>query len=156
MKLTRLFPLVLLSIQLGHAQMTLDQKLVDFQELAGLFAKHYSFTEWKQQALHFNSLSLAPWTSRINSSKDDLDFFEICMQYVAASQDAHTGFSLPSSFFATLGFTADLYDGKALIDSIDPKVLDAAQFPAQIGDELISVDGKATADIITAYVPFIN
>src|ERR1700731_4339369 len=107
----------LLAGRLGLAQMTAEQKLTDFQQLVGLFSKRYAFTEWKKQAINFDSLNVAPWVTRINDSKDDLDFFEICMQYVAASQDSHTGFDLPTSFEAALGFTADVYDGKLLIDN---------------------------------------
>lgn len=121
MKLTPVLCLILLGSRLGHAQMSLDQKMSDFQQLAGLFSKRYAFTEWKKQAIHFDSLNIAPWLSRINSSKDDLDFFEICMEYVAANQDGHTAFELPSSFTAILNFTVDVYDGKLLIDNIDRK-----------------------------------
>jgi C-terminal processing protease CtpA/Prc len=148
--------MMLLGIQLAYAQMSLDQKLSDFGQLAGLFSKHYSFTEWKQQAIQYNSLDLAPWISRIQNGTDDLSFFEVCMEYVAANQDAHTTFILPTTYEAALGFTADLYDGKALIDNIDQTVVDTTIFPAQIGDELVSVDGKPIADIITSYLPFIN
>ena len=146
----------LLGAQLVCAQMTPAQKLSDFQQLAGLFSKRYAFTEWKKDAIHFDSLNLAPWISRINASKDDLNFFEICMEYVAANQDGHTTFELPTSFAAVLGFTVDVYDGKLLIDNFDRKTLSASDFPVQVGDELVSIDGKAAADILTDYLRFVN
>ena len=146
----------LLSAQFARAQMTPAQKLSDFQQLAGLFSKRYAFTEWKKDAIHFDSLNLAPWISRINAGKDDLNFFEICMEYVAANQDGHTTFELPTSFAAVLGFTVDVYDGKLLIDNFDRKTLSASDFPVQVGDELVSIDGKAAADILTDYLRFVN
>src|SRR5262245_39184017 len=126
-----------------YAQMTIDQKMVDFQQLAALFSKHYAFLEWKQKAVAFDGMKLAPWVERIRNSKDGLEFFEICTEYVAAYQDGHTGFDLPSTFYAKLGFNADLYEGRFLIDQIDRQSLSVKDFPAQVGDELISIDGKA-------------
>src|ERR1051325_4129700 len=96
MKRITVLAVCLLGIQLASAQMTPEQKISDFQQLVGLFSKRYAFTEWKKDAIHFDSLNLAPWTNRINASKDDLEFFEICMEYVAANQDGHTTFELPT------------------------------------------------------------
>ena len=156
MKALTVLPMFLLGVQLASAQMTQEQRLNDFQQLVGLFSKRYAFTEWKKDAIHFDSLNLAPWISRINASKDDLDFFEICMEYVAANQDGHTTFELPTSFTAVLGFTVDVYEGKLLIDNFDRKTLSAADFPVEVGDELVSIDGKAAADIMTGYLRFVN
>lgn len=127
------------------AQLSPDQKSADFQELAALFAKRYAFIEWKNDTIHFDGLNLRPWLDRIKNSRDDLDFFEICAEYVAQYQDGHTHFELQSDFNATLGLTADIYDGKILIDSIDRTRLPADAFPMTVGDELIALDGKNLA-----------
>jgi len=156
MKRITVLAVFLLGVQLASAQMTQEQKLSDFQQLVGLFSKRYAFTEWKKDAIHFDSLNLVPWINRINASKDDLDFFEICMEYVAANQDGHTTFELPTTFAAALGFTVDLYDGKLLIDNFDRKTLSATDFPVQPGDELVSIDGKPAADILAGYLRFVN
>ncbi len=117
--------------------MTLDQKLLDFQQLAGLFDKQYGLYEWKRDAVHFDLLDTAPWLARVRESTSDLDFYEICIEYVASLQDAHDSFTFPSSFTASLGFNVDLYDDTPLIDSISRSPLPTAKFPFQIGDELV-------------------
>src|SRR5437016_2775098 len=130
------------------AQLTPEQKVVDFQELAALFSKRYAFYEWKKAVLSYDSLDLAPWIARINQSKDDLEFFEICAEYVARNQDGHTSFQLPSNFRAQLPFDVDLYDGTFRIDRIDRKALPIAAFPFDIGDEVVSIDGVSAADAV--------
>ena len=97
---------------LCQARLSSQQKVVDFQELAGLFSKRYAFIEWKRQAIQFDGLDLQPWIDRIDQSQTDLDFFEICAQYRAKYQDGYTGFELPSTYEAILGFSTDIYDGK--------------------------------------------
>src|SRR5881628_2193799 len=124
----------------GYSQLLPDQKLLDFQQLAALYAKQYAPYEWKRDALRIDLLQLSPWLEKVRNSKSDIEFYEICAQYVASLNDAHAQFFLPSDFQADLLFEVDLYDGKALVDFIDSSIARLVTF--QIGDELISVDGK--------------
>jgi hypothetical protein len=131
----------------ASAQLTVDQRVHDFQNLSALYAKRYAPADWKRQALGFDLFDIKPWLERLRAAKDDLEFFEIEAEYVAALQDTHSGFSMPSSFRANLGFTVDIYDGKVLIDSISA-ALRQAGFSFQIGDELVSVDSVSVEDWI--------
>jgi hypothetical protein len=88
---------------------------------------------------------------RVRTAKDDLEFFEICSEYVASLDDLHSSFRTPSNFLAYLGFDVDLYEGKALIESINRSQLPATFFPFQVGDELVSVDGKSVEQSIAEY-----
>src|SRR5689334_3007572 len=137
------------------AQLTPDQKTSDFLNLAGLYAKNYAPYEWKRDVFHFDLLNVKPWLDQVAASKDDLDFYDICVRYVAALKSGgHDLLILPTSFRATLGFTVDLYDGVTLIDSISRTRLPEDAFPFQIGDELVSVDGKSTSQLITELAPY--
>src|SRR5260370_11763569 len=147
----RLTALLSLGALLAHADLTPEQKLADFNQLAAMYAKRYGPYEWKHDVFGFDALNLKPWLDRVAQTKDDLDFYDLCIDYVSRLNDAHDIFTLTSNFSASLGFTVDNYDGKTLIDSINRSVLPATSYPFQIGDELVSVDGKATADIIKAY-----
>jgi hypothetical protein len=140
----RLFTVLILLASSGYAQLLPDQKLIDFQQLAALFAKQYAPYEWKRDALGVDLLRIAPWLERVRSSKDDLEFYEVCAQYVASLTDAHSQFFLPSDFFATIGFEVDLYDGKPLIEFIDAAT--ARSFSFRTGDELVSFDGKTVPE----------
>src|SRR5437764_7592843 len=146
--------LLLYCAGLCPAQMTLDQKLSDFQQLTGLYDKQYGLYEWKRDAIHFDLLKTAPWLDRVRKSATDLDFYEICVEYVASLQDGHDVFTFPSGFSATLGLSGDLYDGVLLIDSINRQQLPTSRYPLQIGDELVSVDGVAVEDLIQKFLKY--
>jgi hypothetical protein len=146
--------LFLLSANIVSAQLTAFEKTADFQVLAALFDKLYGPYDWKKQSIQYDGLQLQPWLNLIGQSQTDLDYFEICSEYVAKYQDGHSIFLLPSTFYATLGFTTDLYSGKVLIDGIDPTILDPTKFPFQVGDEIVSVDGKTAANWVTYFSQF--
>jgi Peptidase family S41/PDZ domain len=146
--------ILLCTAPLGLAQLTADQKVIDFMELAGLYAKNYAPYEWKRDVMHFDAYNIKPWLEKVNAAKTDLEFYDICVNYVASLQDSHDEFTLPSDFFAYLHLDTDIYDGKTLIDGIDRSYLPSSKFPFQIGDEIVSVDGKGTQDWIQANIPY--
>jgi len=124
------------------AQLTADQKLQDFQALAALYAKRYAPYEWKRDALHYDLLNIAPWLAKVQASKDDLSFYEILSDYVANLNDAHSNYTLPSTFVARLNFTVDIFEGQLLVESINRARLPATEFGFQIGYQLVSIDGR--------------
>lgn len=130
------------------AQMSPSQRRVDFEQLAGFVAKAYAPYEWKRDAFGFDALKLERWLRRVEAAKSDLEFFEICAEYVASLRDLHSGFYLPSDYLATINLGADLYDGKALIDAIDRSQLPASRYLFEIGDEIVSVDGESAREWI--------
>ncbi|MBY0373256.1 MAG: hypothetical protein K2Q23_04630, partial [Bryobacteraceae bacterium] len=120
--------------------------------MVSLYAKQYGPYEWKRDAIGFDLLNVAPWEERVRRSTSDLEFYEIMVQYVAAMRDSHAVYTLPTNFVATLGFRADLYEGRARIDELtgvrDPRV--------RIGDELVSVDDRTVEEWIAVFDPFQN
>jgi len=134
--------LLTLVATLSYAQLTTDQKVSDFQALAGLYAKRYGPYEWKRDALGVDLFNIAPWLAQVQATKNDLDFYEVMQQYVASLNDAHDVYQLPSTFQASLNFTVDIYDGKLLVDSINRSRLPAAEFGFVNGYELVSIDGQ--------------
>jgi hypothetical protein len=137
-------------------QLSTDQRLADFRNLGDLYARRYAGIEWKKSAVNFNLLDLTPWYARVAAVNSDLAFYDLMVEYVSDLSDAHDQYYLPSDFEAKLGFSVDVYEGKTLIDSIDRTQLPAAQFPFAIGDELISVDGKATGDLVRQFSKYVS
>ena len=45
-------------------QLTPDQKLADFMQLSGLYAKHYAPYEWKRDVLGFDLYQVKPWLDK--------------------------------------------------------------------------------------------
>ena len=71
----------------ASAQLTREQKVQDFQNLAALYAKRYAPYEWKKELFSFDLFEIGPWLDRIRRSQDDLEFFEIALEYVASLRD---------------------------------------------------------------------
>ena len=140
----------------ASAQLTAEQKVQDFQNLASLYAKRYAPYEWKKQLFGFDLLELAPWLDLVARSADDLEFFELALKYVASLDDMHSSYATPSSFVASLGFAVDIYDNRVLIESIDRVRLPVLQYPFEVGDALISVDGKSTDKWIAQFSQFLK
>jgi hypothetical protein len=132
------------------AEMTREQKIADFRQLAAVYAKNYAPYEWKRDALKFDLLEIGPWLDRVARSTDDLEFYDLCVEYVASLNDAHDAFELPSGFVASLGFSADVYDDRIIIDEIDRALLPLKNYPFAIGDELVAVDGTPVEEWIRA------
>jgi hypothetical protein len=130
------------------AALTKEQKIFDFTVLAQTFATNYGPYHWKVRALKFDAMDLKPWLAKVEATKDDLEFLDVLMDYVASLQDGHASLSFYATFRATLGFSTDLYDGKVLIDSISRTQQPLSRFPAVIGDELVSMDGVPAAQLL--------
>ncbi len=150
----RLLAALLAATGLCSAQMTPQQKNADFVQLASTYAINYGPLQWKLTALNVDVLNIDDWLRQAVNSADDLGFYEVCVAYVASLNDAHDYFQLPSDFEAALGFYADIYDGKILIDYIDRTQLSSRRYPFQIGDELVSIDGTAASDLVQSFLTY--
>lgn len=148
--MARLLVAILLSgVLAAPAQnLTAGQRAADLRMLAALYAKQYGPYEWKRDVIGFDLYDLRPWLERAETMDDDIAFFDLLVEYVASLDDAHDVVSFPFTFSASLPFTADLYDGRALVDSVQRSALPASEFPIQIGDELVSVDGVSVEEWI--------
>ncbi|MBI3680064.1 MAG: PDZ domain-containing protein [Acidobacteria bacterium] len=149
-------PMLLLLVSIGacepaFGQLTREQKEADFRFLAGLYSKNYAPLDWKKTLFGFDALAIGPWIERVRTTRDDLEFYDLSVDYVASLRDTHDAFSLPSDFLASLGIGVDLYDGRVLIDSINRTRLPAARFPFDIGDEVVSVDGVPVEELIRQF-----
>ena len=128
-----------------------DQKAADFRQLAATFAKNYGPAQWKRDYLNFDLLNIGDWLKRAAASQDDLEFYDLCVRYVASLHDAHSGFYIPSDFEAVLPFRVDLYEGHAMVDSVSSG---AARIPVRVGDELLSIDGVPAATLLDQLLPY--
>jgi peptidase S41-like protein/PDZ domain-containing protein len=137
-----------------HAQLSQEQKVTDFLALAGMYDKQYAPVRWVNDVFDFNLRELDPWLDQVHDSKSDLEFYDICVRYVASLHDFHDEFTLPSIYEAFLPFTVDIYSGKVLVDSTDPALLNPQTYPFGVGDEMIAVDGVKSWEWIRKLGPY--
>jgi len=138
----------------AFAELTTDQKVADFTQLAALYARNYGPYEAKKDYFAFDLFNVKPWLDQVRASKTDLEFYDICVKYVAGLRDSHDEFTIRSSYEPYLPIGVDVYDGKVLIDGIDRKLLPASSYPFRVGDELVSLDGKSMQDWIKELDPY--
>ncbi|MEJ7608525.1 MAG: S41 family peptidase [Bryobacteraceae bacterium] len=143
--------ILLCAMQPVFAQLTPDQRLLDFQNLAAMFAKRYAPGEWKRQVSGFDMQNLQPWLDRVRLAKDDAQFHEISAEFVASLDDGHTNYRAPGNLSASLGFVVDVYDGAVLIEQVDRTRLPEATYPFVAGDEVVSIDGRSVAEWIADF-----
>ena len=119
-----------------------------------MYSTYYAPIDWKKQLFQFDVLAIKPWLDRVAATTTDLDFYEVCVAYVAGLNDTHDQFSLPSDFVARLGFTADVYDGVLLIDSINRTMLPVKDYPFTTGDRFVSLDGRDVDLLLQDFAPY--
>jgi hypothetical protein len=139
---------------LGFAQLTADQKVSDFLQLAGLYAKNYGPYQEKKVIFGYDLYNIQPWLTQVEQSQTDIDFYDICAKYVAGLRDSHDEFIMQSDYDAWLHVNGDIYGGKFLIDYIDRDYLPSTTYGFTTGDQLISVDGVSVADLLTEFTPY--
>lgn len=138
--------LMVLGGLLCSAQLTMDQKISDFQYMASVYAKRYGPYEWKRDVIGFDLLNISPWLDRVRATKTDLEYYDVAVRYVASLNDAHDAYIVPSGFYAYMPFYVDVYDGKLLVDT--HSFASPAQFPISNGYELVSIDGVDAQKIV--------
>ncbi|MFN0105597.1 MAG: S41 family peptidase [Bryobacteraceae bacterium] len=130
------------------AQLTPEQKAIDLQTIASLYAKQYAPYEWKRDNLGFDLFDLRPWLERARQSKTDLEYLDVVAEYTARLHDIHSYYIVNSDFSADLHLYADIYDGKVLIEQIDRAYLPASRFDFAVGDEIVQFDGKPVTEAL--------
>jgi len=128
-----------------NSGLAVDQRIADFEHLVHMVNKYYGPLKWKKDGLGCDILEAAEtYRAKIYETTDDLAFFDLMFGYIAEFQDGHTGFSIPSTYRASLNFAVDLYEGKLLVDRIYDSTLQLS-----VGDEILTMDGEQAEDLIT-------
>lgn len=155
MKAFRLVILTLAGALFGHAELTTAQKIADFQTMADQFLRRYVSLQWKNQVFGVDGFDTKPFLDRAAKTTNDLDFYDVCIDYIAQFRDGgHVFFEVPSDFVADMGIRVDTFDGKPLIYAINRAVLPTSQYPFGVGDEIVSIDGVAAADLMKSLAKY--
>lgn len=146
--LARACVLMLVTCWPAAAQLTVEQKLTDFQTVVALYAKQYAPYEWKLETEKFDLYNVAPWVDRIRKTTDDLEYLQVLSEYVAGLNDIHSSYVAKSTFIADLHIYTDVYDAKVLIEQIDRAYLPVSRFPFEVGDEVVLFDGRPVMEVV--------
>jgi C-terminal processing protease CtpA/Prc len=132
-----------------------EEKLADLAWIYSQFGENYAPLEMKQRLHGFDYEQLKRETNEAAAlTKDNDEFYELMMKFVARFKDAHTSAALTNSSLpnraqvAFLGFSG-YRDGEDLIvnqllPTIDPK----SEYPVKAGDKIRKLDGKTLREQI--------
>lgn len=134
--------------QNGVAGLSSEQRLADFNQLVNLVKRNYGPLRWKQTTINLDlAREEQEFRAKVANARTDGEFYRVLAQFLARLQDAHVSSMVPSNYKATLGFTIDYVEGKALIENVDRMRLPEILFPFKKGDQLLSVGGVAVEKI---------
>jgi hypothetical protein len=117
-----------------------------------VYSAYYAPAAWKKQYAGYDlNTSYAAAIADASTKSTSLTVKQarvIFKDFVYAMKDYHTSISFTSTESASLPLTVRGAEGRLFIVSIDRTKLGEGAFPFNIGDELLTVDGKAANDVV--------
>lgn len=157
MKLIAFFVALGLSFQVIAAQLTVEEKTLDFQQLIGRMKASYGPLVYKKEKLGIDMDQLqAQYLRQIQQSKNNTDFYYLIGQFIAEFKDSHTAAMLPSDKKASLPFFVELVQDKVLIEKVNEDLMPADQFPFHRGDEIIAIDGVPVTQVVKELMSYVG
>jgi C-terminal processing protease CtpA/Prc len=142
--------------QVQLRDLTPDEARADFQQIVEGIRNLYGPLEFKERRYNYKFEDLVSKSlEELKSAKTDVEVFGVYARFLAKLDDGHVSIRFPTR--STLGYNrvtipviAEPLDGKAIVTQIgDPTIADLG---VGIGDEIVSVDGKTPAELLTAFV----
>ncbi len=139
------------------AQLTVAEKTLDFQQLLGRIKSSYGPLEYKKeiQGIDIDVLE-ANYLRQIQESKSNTEFYYLIAKFIAEFRDSHFAARIPTDKRSVLPFTVELVQGKVYIDEVTAELMSPEKFTFKKGDELISIGGVATEDLLKELMPYVS
>lgn len=136
------------------ADSELAQDLIDnLTNMKAVYKAGYAPASWKKQFAGYDlnvTYADAVEKAKSKSSLTEHDTRVILKDFVYAMKDYHVSISFSSTEEASLPFTVKSVGDRFFIVYINRDKLTEEAFPFQVGDELMTVDGVPTVDVVKA------
>jgi hypothetical protein len=101
----------------------------------------------EESVIQFQCAGSQPWLIALRETTTDLDFYELCVEYVASLNDTARRVPCPPISSPDSGLPPTFMTG--VTDRFDqPHLLPLATYPFGIGDELVYVDGVYVGQLL--------
>ncbi|MCX5796220.1 MAG: protease-like activity factor CPAF [Elusimicrobia bacterium] len=120
-------------------------------QVAAVFAEQYAPIEWKKEQFKLDlkrEYDKAKAAILANPDISTREFQDLLASLVASMRDYHVSISFDSTERARLPFLVTGAEGKYFLAYIDREQLPEANFPFQLGDEVVTFDGKPTGEAV--------
>jgi hypothetical protein len=146
--------LALVQVEPSNARTLIQQNTIDsLQYMRSVYGTTYAPTEWKKQFANWSLDSeFDSAIQKVDTAGETLTVVaarRILMDFIYSMRDYHVSISFVSTQASTLPFTIRGAEGKFIIVNIDRTKLGEDIFPFAVGDELVSLDGRAAADVVS-------
>ena len=127
-----------------------DRVISEIAVVGSILEAGYAPADWKESLFNWNlkdEVAKAQNAVRASSTSGTREYQKIVASLLRSTRDYHVGFSFNRTEAAQLPFTVKSAEGKYIIVNIDRTQL-SWSYPMSLGDELVSIDGKPTDDIV--------
>jgi hypothetical protein len=142
----------------GQPQVTQAQlkqmMLSDLDSLQGMIAARYAPAGWKKEQYGWDlNAQIQQAKDKINASDSFgvKDYQQLLKSLLNSMKDYHVSVSFYSTEASMLPFSVTEAQGHYFISGINRKALPQNVFPYNVGDEVVSFDGRPVADLIAEY-----
>lgn len=132
-----------------------DDVITNLYAMKAVYGAQYAPAAWKKQYAGYDLEAELKKGIAAAQSKSDLtiqDSREILADFVNAMKDYHVSIQFNSTESASLPLRVKGAEGRLFLVEIDRTKLSNSTFPFQVGDELVSIDGKNANDVVTDIV----
>ena len=128
-----------------------DDVIAELQTMKGVYEAEYAPAQWKKTFANYDletqyNKAVAAVQTSPNLTRNAAR--EIFKNFIYAMKDYHTSISFVATEQATLPFVVKGTANRFFIVYIDRNKLPAGSFPFQVGDELVTFDGKSAAQAV--------
>ena len=135
---------------------SMEERLSDFDQLNASIKSSYGPLQYKitEQGLNFEKLQ-KDYRLLVLLTKSNADFYYLVRKYISEFHDGHFFAIVPSERMAFFPATAELVEGKVLIDQVSP-MLPPGLFPFQKGDEIVQMNGRPIDEVINELASYLG
>lgn len=145
------------SLALAQAELTMDQKLSDFQQLVNHIENSYGPKLYKEEQGIASLKELVPeYQEKIQATKNDESFYYTMIQFVAEFKDGHFGIRAPYTYTHSVPFSTDLVGGKILVSKIDKDKMEESDLKVEVGDEILSINGQVAEEVLSEVESYVS
>jgi hypothetical protein len=136
--------------------LTTEEKIRDFEQLVTVMKSGYGPLEYKKETQGIDIRRQEHrYLRKVVKTKSNTEYYHAVSEFVASFNDSHFSARIPSDYRGSLGFMADLVEGKVILIHTKqfPNVADAGLVD---GDEIISFGGKPVLEVVNELSKYIG
>ena len=132
------------------------EREIEVESILNSIERNYAPLQLKKKTIGFDWLrERQAFRSRLLNAPTAAEFYHELSLLLGSFQDAHVSMEIPSSYVLSIPVQFIYLDGKTIVSHIEADIGESAS-EMEVGDELISIDGKTPDELRDAIAPYIG